>query len=123
MIVLLISTPPARLFTDFVEVEDFRHFKLRRQAVFNGPQANARREISHASVQLCQQRHGNKIKRRRVDENRLVLPLLRREADGVDQLDDLRRVGLGCVEVNRHIFNFYNFFPAQGFELFELRRG
>ena len=120
----LCSGPPAAgLVAEGLKVEDLRRLEARRQGILDRPQAQHGREVAHAPVQLGQQRGSAVVQAGQVDQQRLGLPLLGREASGVGQRDDLRRERLLEVELAGNVNDAGDGLAGEARDLSELVGG
>src|SRR5436305_12992024 len=75
---LFLATPPRRL-AHRLQVQNLRHLELRWRAVGDGAQSKHRREVASPPVKLRKDERGGVVVARQVDEQRLGLPLVRRQ--------------------------------------------
>ena len=106
-----------------LQVEYFGCFIARRHAASRRAGAHYRREISHAPVQFRQQQDGDKVERRRDDQQRLSLELSRGQWNLLHQGLQLRQVGLSVVELHRDGDNLIDRLPGESLNLGKLFRG
>jgi hypothetical protein len=104
-------------------VDDLGHFITRRQAIGHRPQPEACRKIATAPVQLRQQGHGDKVKRWRIDQQRLCLPLKRRQTGPIDQGDYLGSERRLRIDLSREVDGAFDGLAGRGLDLAQVYLG
>jgi len=106
-----------------LQVEDLRHFIAAGDGSRYRPRAHYMGKVAHASVQVGQQRAGDKVEGGEDDQNRLGLPLFRGEFDLIEERCQLRLEWLLFVELGHGVDGALDGLSGNGFELRDLFLG